>query len=81
MSRSHVDHKDILRFAEEQVNLSRDKASTFREQARRVREKVEEYLSEHDDFELKKILLSGSLAKGTALKTLNDIDMACYIYG
>lgn len=29
----------------------------------------------------KKILLSGSLAKGTALRSLNDIDMACYISG
>ena len=25
--------------------------------------------------------LSGSLAKGTALKTLNDIDVACYVSG
>lgn len=81
MSRNHVDHKDILKFAEEKVNLSKDKASIFRDQARRVREKVDGYLSEHDDFELRKILLSGSLAKGTALKTLNDIDMACYISG
>lgn len=81
MSRIHVDHKDVLRFAEDKVNLPKDKASQFREQARRVREKVEGYLSEHDDFSVRKILLSGSLAKGTALKTLNDIDMACYISG
>lgn len=81
MSRSHVDHKDILRFAEEKVNLPRDKANIIREQARRVREKVEGYVSEHKDFALRKILLSGSLAKGTALRTLNDVDMACYISG
>lgn len=81
MSRIHVDHKDILRFAEEKVNLPRDKASAIREQARRVREKVELYVSEHDDFALRKILMSGSLAKGTALRTLNDVDMACYISG
>lgn len=81
MSRIHVNHQDIVRFAEEKVNLPRDKASKFREQARGVRERVDRYLSEHDDFALKKILLSGSLAKGTALKSLNDIDMACYISG
>jgi tRNA nucleotidyltransferase (CCA-adding enzyme) len=81
MSRIHVDHKDIVRFAEEKVNLPRDKANKIREQARRVREKVEGYVSEHDDFALRKILISGSLAKGTALRTLNDIDMACYISG
>ena len=33
------------------------------------------------DFTLKKMLLSGSLAKGTALRSLNDIDVACYIGG
>jgi len=81
MSRIHVNHQDIVKFAEEKVNLPRDKASKFREQARGVRERVDRYLSEHDDFALKKILLSGSLAKGTALKSLNDIDMACYISG
>lgn len=81
MSRRHVDHKDIVRFAEEKVNLPKEKASKFREQARGVREKVEKHLSEHDDFALRKILMSGSLAKGTALRTLNDIDMACYISG
>ncbi len=38
-------------------------------------------LSEHPDFTLKKMLLSGSLAKGTALRSLNDIDVGCYISG
>ena len=27
------------------------------------------------------MLLSGSIAKGTALRSLNDIDLACYISG
>jgi hypothetical protein len=79
MSRLHVDHADIVRFAEEKVNLPRDKAEEYRAQARRLRERLEAYLSEHPDFTLKKMLLSGSLAKGTALRSLNDIDVACYI--
>ncbi|WP_444922360.1 CBASS oligonucleotide cyclase [Microbulbifer sp. CnH-101-G] len=29
----------------------------------------------------KKMLVSGSLAKGTALRSLNDIDVACYVSG
>ena len=33
------------------------------------------YLEEHPDFELRKMLLSGSLAKGTALKSISDIDV------
>ncbi|MBY5828650.1 nucleotidyltransferase [Rhizobium leguminosarum] len=81
MSRLHVDHADIVRFAEDRVNLPSDKASEYRAQARRLREKLEGYLSEHPDFSLKKMLLSGSLAKGTALRSLNDIDVACYITG
>lgn len=81
MSRSHVDHKDIAKFAEDRVNLPKDKADEYRAQARRLREKLESYLNEHPDFSLKKMMLSGSLAKGTALRSLNDIDVACYVSG
>lgn len=81
MSRQHVDHSHILTFAEERVNLPRDKANEFRAQARRLREKLENYLNDHPDFSLRKILMSGSLAKGTALRSLNDIDMAAYVSG
>ena len=81
MARTHVDHGDVARFAQERVNLPRDKALEYRAQARRLREKLDGYLSEHSDFTLKKMLLSGSLAKGTALRSLNDIDLACYISG
>lgn len=79
MAREHVGHNEIVQYAKDKVNLPKEWADEYREQAGRVREKVTTYLDEHPDFTLKKILLSGSLAKGTALKTLNDIDMACYI--
>ena len=81
MARQHVGHGDIAHFAQEKVNLPRDKASEYRAQARRLRERLEGYLKEHPDFTLKKMLLSGSLAKGTALRSLNDIDVGCYISG
>lgn len=81
MSRDHVSHAEIARFAQDRVNLPKEKADEFRAQARRLRERLETYLSEHPDFTLKKMLLSGSLAKGTALRSLNDIDVACYISG
>lgn len=42
---------------------------------------METYLTDHPDFALKKMQLSGSLAKGTALRSLNDIDMAVYVSG
>ena len=81
MGRQHIDHSDIADFARERVNLPKDKADEHRAQARRLREKLEGFLQEHADFALKKMLLSGSLAKGTALGSLNDIDVACYISG
>lgn len=81
MSLLHVDHADLVRFAADKVNLPKEQADEYRAQARRLREKLEGYLQEHPDFTLRKMLLSGSLAKGTALRSLNDIDVACYISG
>src|SRR6202167_3338883 len=81
MGRQHVNHNDIAQFAQDKVNLPKDKADEYRAQARRLREKLEGYLAEHPDFTLKKMLVAGSLAKGTSLRSLNDIDIACYISG
>src|SRR6266849_1124798 len=77
----HICHGGIAGFTQEKVNLPREKANEYRAQARRLRERLEGYLEEHPDFTLKKMLVSGSLAKGTALRSLNDIDVACYISG
>jgi len=74
-----ITHADIMAFADESVNLKRDDVEDFREQVRRLREKLDKYASDHPDYGLIKTLLSGSLAKGTALKTLNDIDIAFYV--
>lgn len=63
------------------MNLPKDKADEYRAQARRLREKLDGYLEEHPDFTLRRMLISGSLAKGTALRSINDIDIACYISG
>ena len=81
MARTHVDHSDIARFAKDHVNLPKERADEYRCQAGRLIEKLDKYIGEHPDFTLRKMLLSGSLPKGTALKSLNDIDVACYISG
>jgi len=47
MGRQHADHAEIAAFAQEKVNLPKDKADEYRAQARRLREKVEGYLDEH----------------------------------
>lgn len=81
MSLLHVNHKDIERFAIDRVNLPSEKAKIYRAQVRRLREKLTKHIAEHPDFKLKKMLLSGSLAKGTPLRSLNDIDVALYVSG
>ena len=81
MSSSHVGHSELLAFARERVNLPKDKADEYRDQAGRLQDKLKKYLDEHPDFELRRLMLSGSIAKGTALRSLNDIDVGAYIVG
>ena len=51
----------------------------FRAQVYRLREKLTKFVNEHPDVGLDRMILSGSLAKGTALKSLNDIDVALHV--
>lgn len=76
---AQIVHADIAAFADEKVNLKREDAEDYRAQVNRLREKLDRYAADHPDHGLIKTLLSGSLAKGTALKTLNDIDVAFYV--
>lgn len=70
---------DLVTFAQTRVNLKQDRAKTLREQVSTLREHLDRYISEHDDVGLAKMQLAGSLAKGTALSDLNDIDVAAYV--
>jgi hypothetical protein len=81
MSREHINQGHFQTFCEEKVNLPHDKALALRAQARGLRERLEGYLKDHPDFTLRRMQLSGSLAKRTAVRSLNDIDVACYISG
>jgi tRNA nucleotidyltransferase (CCA-adding enzyme) len=74
-----IAHSDISTFADESINLKRDDVEEYRGQVNRLRDKLDRYAADHPDYGLIKTLLSGSLAKGTALKTLNDIDVAFYV--
>ena len=76
---AQIDHCTVANFAADYVNLKREDAEDYREQVRILRDKLDRYASDHPEHGLIKTLLSGSLAKGTALKTLNDIDIAFYV--
>ena len=72
---------DLVTFADERVNLKQEHAQKYREQVSNLRDHLDRYISEHPDIGLVKMLLSGSLAKGTALRTINDVDVAMYVKG
>lgn len=76
---SKIGHSDILTFAEERVNLKPGDVSDERAQVRRLRDRLSDHIAANPEFDLVKMLGSGSLAKGTALKTINDIDVAVYV--
>jgi len=61
-SEAAITHADIADFASESVNLSRVDAEEYRDQVRRLREKLDRYAADHRDYGLIKTLLSGSLA-------------------
>jgi hypothetical protein len=75
----YITHTDIARFAEDKVNLPKDEAQKYRDQVNSLRKRLEKHIAENPGFSLVKMLHSGSVAKGTALRTINDLDVAVYV--
>jgi hypothetical protein len=76
---SEICHSDIQRFADMRINLSSEKAKEHREQVNRLRERLDRKVNEDPSFGMVKMLHAGSVAKGTALATVNDLDVAVYV--
>jgi len=76
---AHIEHNHLAAFADKRVNLKRDDVTAYRNQVANLRNKLESHIKVNPGFDLFKMLASGSLAKGTALSTLNDIDVAVYV--
>jgi tRNA nucleotidyltransferase (CCA-adding enzyme) len=74
-----ITNADIRRFAEDRVNLDSETAKERREKVSSLREQLKKYMTEHPTCGIAKSYLSGSLAKGTALRTCSDVDLALYI--
>lgn len=79
MSEAYITHKTISDYAEKKINLKRDEVKEYRDQVSRLRDNLKTYIDDHPDYNLIKMVGSGSVPKGTALKTLNDMDIAVYI--
>lgn len=69
----------VASFARERVNLPSEEAKAHREQVNRLRDRLAAKIADHPDYGLVKSLHAGSVAKGTALKNVNDLDLAVYI--
>ncbi|MHB1929681.1 MAG: CBASS oligonucleotide cyclase [Acidimicrobiales bacterium] len=74
-----VNHAMLRSFAESRVNLPKTEADKHRGQVQRLRDHLQRVIEDHDHYKLIKTLHSGSVAKGTALKTISDMDVAAYL--
>lgn len=76
---AEIEHDDIAKFAAEKVNLPRAKAQAHRDQVNRLRQSLQKKIDADPGYSLVKMLHAGSVAKGTALKTVHDLDVAVYV--
>ena len=74
-----ITHADILFFAEKQINLPKEHVHKYREQVNNLRDNLSRHIADNPGFGLVKMLHAGSVAKGTALRTINDLDAAVYV--
>ncbi len=74
-----ITHRDLVLFADEKVNLKRTELDDQRAQVKRLRERIEDKIAASPGYGLVKALNAGSIAKGTALRTVNDHDLAVYV--
>lgn len=75
----HITHKDIAKFADEAVNLPSAHAIKYRGQVEDLSNRLDTHIKDNPDYHLKRMMLSGSLAKRTSLRNISDADMALYL--
>lgn len=74
-----ITNKDLAGFAENKVNLPSEMATEKREQVNTLRKRLEKKIADEPGFSLVKMRHAGSVAKGTALRTVNDFDVTVYV--
>ncbi len=79
----YVDHEVLRAFAKNKVNVPKGEAEDRRRQVNYLRERLEDYIAAHPDFDLVKLRASGSTAKHTAIRRRrgsgSDADVAAYL--
>ena len=76
---AYVTHRILADFADEKVNLRRDDVREYREQVQRLRDHLKTHIAEHPDYGFVKTGTPEASRKGTALGTINDMDLAVYV--
>lgn len=76
---SAITHTEVAAFAIDKVNLPHEVATKYRAQVQGLRDRLEAKIKADPSFDLVKMLHSGSVAKGTALRNVNDLDVAVYV--
>lgn len=76
---SYVGHRDVVNFAKEHVNLKKAEVDAQRGQVDRLSERITTKIRSTPGYGLVKTLHAGSVAKGTALRNVNDRDLAVYV--
>jgi hypothetical protein len=74
-----ITHRDLVAFADEKVNLKKSEVDDQRAQVNRLRDRIEAKIDAAPEYGLVKSLHAGSVAKGTALRNVNDRDLAVYV--
>jgi len=75
----YVTHDVLVAFGADVVNLPRSRVTDYRGQGNRMRSKLQTHIAAHPGYGVVKMLNSGSVAKGTALSTSSDFDLAIYL--
>ncbi len=76
---SHIGHRDLVAFAEDRVNLKKTEVDDQRAQVDRLSDLITAKITSTPGYGLVKTLHAGSVAKGTALRNVNDRDLAVYV--
>lgn len=79
MTASRIGHEEIKEFAEDRVNLPAATSKKHRDQVKALRERLERKIAADPDYGVVKMLHAGSVAKGTALRDVHDLDTAVYV--
>ena len=71
-----ITHRDLVAFAADRVNLKRSEVDDQRAQVARLRNRIENKIAVSPGYGFVKALHCGSVAKGTALRSGSDRDLA-----